>query len=717
MEKEQLTQLLREMTRNEKLGQLQQVTGDFFSDELTEATGPLSGNNLTEEDLVTVGSVLSLSGAAAAKKVQREYLAKSRLKIPLLLMADIIHGYRTIFPIPLGLAASWQPELVKETARIAAEESAVSGIHVTFSPMVDLVRDPRWGRVLESTGEDPYLNALYAKSMVEGYQGEQKTALQEYGTLAACVKHFAAYGAPEGGREYNTVNMSERELHENYLPAYKAALDAGVKLVMTSFNTVDGIPATVNKQLNREILRKDWGFDGVLISDWSAMKEVIHHGVAADERDVAQLSLEAGVDIEMMSFCYHNELNHLLEEGMLSEELLDEAVLRILTLKNELGLFENPDRFADEKKEKEVVFSTKHQEIARKAAAESIVLLENKEEILPLNKNENVLFIGSHVNSSEILGTWSWKGNPEETKTVAEILKAKQAIEQTQICEIASPFVVTETELEKALELAKHADKVVILTGETVDMSGEASSRSDIRLPKAQRELVSRLRAVNPRIVLVLFNGRPLALEEVSRDVQGLVEAWFPGTGGAEAIVNILYGKAMPQGKITMSFPRNVGQVPLYYNHFNTGRPIDHNNLENKYVSKYLDVENTPLYPFGYGLSYTTFAYKDLQVEKTVNNKILCKVTVENTGKRAGTEIVQWYVRDKMGQVVRPLQELKGFDRVFLEKGRAQTIQHEFDLSELAYVHTNLTRSWDTGEFVFMVGGNSEAVLAVNLTI
>ncbi|MFC0232641.1 glycoside hydrolase family 3 N-terminal domain-containing protein [Vagococcus entomophilus] len=717
MKQAQLEQLLGQMTRKEKIEQLQQVTGDFFSEEQTEATGPLSGNNLTSEDLIDVGSALSLSGAKAAKKAQKEYLEKNRLGIPLLLMADIVHGYRTIFPIPLGLAASWNPELVEKTASVAAEESSVSGIHITFSPMVDLVRDPRWGRVLESTGEDPYLNKVYAKSMVEGYQGKKENALQQYGSIAACVKHFAAYGAPEGGREYNTVNMSERELRENYLPSYKAAVDAGSKLVMTSFNTVDGIPASVNKYLNRKILREEWAFDGVLISDWAAMKEAIHHGVAATEKEVAKLSIEAGVDIEMMTFCYHNELEKLIESGEVSESLLDEAVLRILTLKNELGLFENPDRFTDETLEADKVFSKEFQDIAQIAAEEAIVLLENKESVLPISENENVLFVGSHVDSSNILGTWSWKGDPTETKSVADILQSDYQNANTRILPIASAFDVTQEELETALKLAEKADKVVILTGETPDMSGEASSRSDIRLPKAQRDLIEKMTKVNAKTIAVLFNGRPLDVTGVSQQVQGLVEAWFPGTSGAKAILNILYGNKVPQGKLTMSFPRNVGQVPVYYNHFNTGRPIDENDLENKYVSKYLDVENTPLYPFGYGLSYTKFDYRGFKLVKSSDNQLKAQVTVKNTGKVAGNETVQWYVRDKVGEVVRPLKELKGFDRIFLEKGEEKVVTHEFSVEELGYVHSDLSQRYDQGEFVLMVGSNSAEVLEQNFTI
>ncbi len=719
MKQNDLQALLGEMTLAEKIGQLQQVTGDFYTNDSAEITGPLSNNLLSEDDLKNSGSVLGLSGATDTNAVQKKYLENNRLHIPLLFMADIVHGYRTIFPIPLGLATSWNPELVKETAAVAAKESAVSGLHVTFSPMVDLVRDPRWGRVMESTGEDPLLNCLYAESVVQGYQGPANDLINNADHIAACVKHFAAYGAPEGGREYNTVNMSDRELRENYLPSYQAAINAGSKLVMTSFNTIDGVPATVNTYLNRQILRDEFKFEGVLISDWAAMMEAINHGVAEDHRDVAKQSLKAGVDIEMMTFCYHQFVEELISAKEVDEGLLDEAVLRILELKNDLGLFENPYRSADAVKEAAVVYSAEHQQVALKAAEESIVLLENKDNVLPLATSEKVAFVGPFATSSDILGTWSWKGEISETASVADVLGTDYSTAKVTISPVADVFSVTAEELAAAKAVAKNADKVVVLLGETSQMSGEASSRTSIQLPEAQLAFLDEILSVGKPVIVVSFNGRPLDLSAVSEKVTGLVEAWFPGTKGATALLNILYGKVAPKARLTMSFPRNVGQIPVYYNHFNTGRPINFDDLGNKYVSKYLDVPNTPLYPFGYGLTYTTFGYDHFKVvvEAGAEPVITCQVRVKNTGQTAGTEIVQWYLRDIVGQVVRPMKELKGFDTVELQAGEERVVTHSFTFAELGYVHHDKKRYPDHGEFEVMVGSHSESVLTTRITL
>lgn len=708
MKKQELVSLLERMTVAEKIGQLQQVTGDFFSEEETVATGPLSEHQLTSEDIERVGSVLSLSGAAEAKRVQAAYLEKSRLGIPLLFMADIVHGYQTIFPIPLGLGATWNPERVKQSAVIAAKEASLAGLHVTFSPMVDLVRDPRWGRVLEATGEDPYLNRCYAKAFVEGYQGDQKTILDAPFSLAACVKHFAAYGAPEGGREYNTVNMSDRELRENYLPSYQAAIEAGSKLVMTAFNLVDGIPATANERLNRTILRDEFQFKGTLISDWDAIQEVIAHGVAEDEKEAARLALQAGVDIEMMSFCYHRFLPTLIEEGLLSEDLLDEAVLRILELKNDLELFEKPDRFADEALEARWVYSEEHLAEAQKAAEEAVVLLKNEAAILPLQPTDKVAFIGTHVASGDLLGTWSWKGDPAITETIQSVLEKE--VETAEFVAIENLETVTDAERKAALEAARAADKVVLFLGESSHMSGEASSRSHLGLPGEQTALLQAIQSVNPHVVAVIFAGRPLVLETTEKQVEGLLYAWFPGSRGARALQRILYGEVAPTGKTPMSFPVAEGQIPVYYNAFQTGRPENPQDAENKYVSKYLDIPNEPLYPFGYGLTYgKPLTIQNYTAEFTADS-LNVQATLANEEEHAITETIQVYVRDHVGQVARPLKELKAFKKITVGPTSSEQVTWEIPLEELGYVHPNLERSIDPGKFSIMLGFDSQNV-------
>lgn len=718
MNKEKLQELVNQMTIEEKIGQLQQLTGNFYTDSEAEITGPLKEHGLSAQMVADAGSVLGLSGAEELIKVQKSYLENSRLQIPLLFMADIIHGYRTIFPIPLGLASSWSPELMKEASEVAAKESAVGGLHVTFSPMVDLVRDPRWGRVMESTGEDPMLNRHFARAAVEGYQGSDlRNDLEK---IAACVKHFAAYGAPEGGREYNTVDMSERMLRDMYLPSYKEALDAGSKLVMTAFNTVDGIPATANKKLNRDILRGEFGFDGVLISDWAAIKEVIAHGVAGNDKEAALLAMEAGVDIEMMTFCYQHFLKELLAEDLVSIDLVDEAVLRILELKDDLGLFENPYRGANAEAEARWVYSEEHKAISEKVAQESVVLLKNQKQVLPLVQDQKLALIGPFVDNGEILGTWSWKGDPKETQTIQSVFETSEEFKQVSYASIQDVNEVTASEEQAALATARDSDKLVLLFGENFMMSGEASSRTDIRLPEAQLKLIDQLAELKKPMVLVLFNGRPLALSEIEDKFDAIIEAWFPGTKGAQVIHDILSGKVNPSGKITMSFPRNVGQIPVYYNHFNTGRPINFDDIENKYVSKYLDVANTPLYPFGHGLSYSEFSYNEFKTNQenyTLSETIHVSVEVTNTSQVAGLETVQLYVHDIVGQVVRPMQELKGYKKIKLAAGETQVVAFELTSSDLAYVHSDFTRKADPGEFEIMVGTSSEIVQTVTISL
>lgn len=714
MDKGKLEELFKQMTVEEKVAQTIQLAAPFYESEEQEITGPMNEMGFTEGKIWQVGSVLGLSGAEKTRRVQEEYLRNNRLEIPLLMMADIIHGYRTIFPIPLGLGATWNPEMVKKSASIAAEEAAVSGLHITFSPMVDLVRDARWGRVLESTGEDKYLNQKYARAFVEGYQG--KNLKEDFSKVAACIKHFAGYGAAIAGRDYNTVDMSERTLREHYLPAYKEGIDAGAKLVMTSFNTIDGIPATGNKKLMREMLREELGFDGILISDWGAIGELIPHGVAKDLADAAKMALEAGVDIEMMTPAYSMYLQEQVENDSNLSDLLDEAVWRILTLKNDLGLFENPFRGADEAKEKIAVFNSEKRNVAREIAEKSLVLLEN-DGVLPLNRDQKVVLVGPKKSSHDLLGAWSWQGKFDETLSLEEALMKKITSENLILLDEEELFDgMNSFHLSKVHE----ADIVLAALGESSEMSGEAASRTSIKLPESQLRLLKELKQLNKKVVVTLFNGRPLDLTEVKSSSNAILEAWFPGTEGAEAVVSVLYGDVAPSGKLSMSFPRNVGQVPIYYNQDSTGRPMPKENYEEKYVSRYLDTENSPLYPFGYGLSYTTFDYSNLTLsaEKIKKDEtITATIKLTNTGDIKGTETVQLYIRDKVAIVSRPVKELIDFKQVTLEPKESKELQFVLSEEQLRYVHPDFSFTSDSGDFEIMVGTNSQEVQTVQFTL
>lgn len=709
MNEPQLISLIEQMSIDEKINQLLQLATPFYegADSEGQITGPMEAMGITDEMIRNSGSVLGLSGAKEVLQVQKAHLAKNRLGIPLLIMADIIHGYKTIFPVTLGLSCSWDLELAEKSAEIAAAEASAAGVHVTFAPMVDLVRDPRWGRVMESTGEDPYLNSQFARAFVRGFQGEDLT--NDHTRVAACVKHFAAYGAAEGGRDYNTVDMSEWRLRETYLPAYKAALDEGCKMVMAAFNTVDGIPATGNKRLLRNLLRNEWGFDGVLISDWGAVKELIPHGVAADEKEAAIKAIHAGIDIEMMTPCYAHHLQQLIEEGQVDEALIDEAVLRILKLKVELGLFDNPTRGADVQLEQEITMSGAYRAAARDAAAKSCVLLKN-DAVLPLKPEQKIALIGPFAQNGDILGPWSWLGSKEQAvqlysgmTTIADASKISVA----QGCGIEA---AAEGQLEVALETARSADVIVLALGEDSLMSGEAGCRADIRLPQVQLDLIAEVKKLNKPMVAVLFNGRPLDLHGVIDQVDAVLEAWYPGTEGGIAIAELLYGKRNPSAKLTMSFPYSVGQVPVYYNHFRTGRPQGAPDAQERYVSQYLDIPNEPLLPFGYGLSYTTFEYSNASISSetiTPEQPLTIKVMVANTGNRSGEEIVQLYVRDLVGDVVRPVKELKDFHKITLEPGESQEITFTLSEEQLRYHHQDLQYTSDPGDFIAFVGTSS----------
>ncbi|WP_026690535.1 beta-glucosidase BglX [Alteribacter aurantiacus] len=711
MNQTDVKQLLEQMTQDEKIAQLMQLAGFFYEGaaQRGEITGPMEDLGIEEETIINSGSVLGASGAGEVRSIQEAHLKKNRLGIPLLMMADIIHGYKTIFPVPLGISCSWNLDLAEKSAEAAAKEAAVSGVHVTFAPMTDLVRDPRWGRVMESTGEDPFLNSEFAKAFVRGFQGDNLK--EDLHRVAACVKHFAAYGASEGGRDYNSVDMSERQLREMYLPAYKAALDEGCEMVMTAFNIVDGIPATGNKRLMRDILRDEWGFDGVMISDWGAVKELIPHGTASNEKEAGKLAIEAGVDIEMMTACYANNLKELMEEGQLEESLVDEAVLRILTLKDKLGLFEKPHRGADVKLEEELVFSKEHRQLSRDLAAKSCVLLKN-EGVLPLGKEQKVLLVGPFASSGDVLGPWSWKGPRDEAVTMEEGMKRKIGANNVSVAAGCGIEEAVTEEQWKEIELAvKGADVIVAALGERSEMSGEGGSRADIMLPLAQVEFVRKLKRFNKPVAVVLFNGRPLDLHGVTDQADALLEAWYPGTEAGDAVADLLFGEVNPSGKLTMSFPYAVGQVPVYYNRFNTGRPQKAPHIRERYVSQYLDIPNEPLFPFGFGLSYTSFFYSNLSLSGNVvrsDESIRATVTVTNQGEYAGEETVQLYIKDEVGEVVRPLKELKGFKKVFLKSGESQEITFKINETMLRYTHSDLGYRSDAGSFTVFIGTDSE---------
>lgn len=750
MEHEKLQALLEEMSLEEKINQLLQLHGSFFEGD-TVATGPAAEQGFSEQSIRELGSVLSAIGAEQLRRIQKEHMERHPHHIPLLFMADIINGYKTIFPIPLGQGAAFNEEVARTGAEVAAREASAAGIHVTFSPMVDLVRDARWGRVMESNGEDVYLNSVYAKALVEGYQGEDPKA---EGKIAACVKHFAAYGAPTAGRDYNNVELSERTLRDDYLPAYEAAIKAGALLVMTSFNTLNRIPSTANRWLMRKVLREEMGFQGVLISDWAAIEEIAKHDLAKDKKEAAVLALKAGTDIDMMTNCYCAYLKEAIETGEVSEALLDEAALRVLELKNRLGLFENPYKDADPEKEKRWILCEEHRMKSRKAAEETFVLLEN-DRMLPLKETEKVAFIGPYVEERNILGFWSIFGEGKDAVSIREGVtkRVKRAVETGQVtfstgCEMltkeefvpgfdpgeknstAAEGLSAEEILQQALECAKQADKVVLCLGEHTTQSGEGGSRAEITLPVLQTELLRKVAAVNENVIVVLFHGRPLDLREVKALSKAVMLAWMPGTEGGNAIAEMLYGDAVPSGRLPMSFPYSVGQAPVFYAEFHTGRRMDPSMPDNRFQSRYIDMPNAPLYPFGYGLSYTTFAYGDIRlcVEKSdtadaddgkamqenndairlhAGEKLRVSVTVKNTGSVKGAEVVQMYIRDDKASVVRPVRELKGFSKVWLDPGEEKDVCFTVTEEMLRFHNIDMDDTVEPGSFTVFVGSDS----------
>ena len=721
MDESALRKLLAEMSLEEKIGQLVQLPA-YFQDG-GALTGPAGELGLTQEDLRLAGSYLSILGAEKIKSLQTEYMRNHPHHIPLLFMADIINGYRTVFPIPLAQGCTFDPELVREGAAIAAREAAAAGVHVTFSPMADLVRDARWGRVMESTGEDPYLNGRMAAAMVRGYQGE---SLREKGTLAACLKHFAGYGAPEGGRDYNSVELSPRTLREDHLPAYQAAVDAGCEVVMTSFNTLDRIPSAANEWLLREVLRGEMGFTGMVISDWNALEELLAHGIAADQGEAAYIALRAGVDMDMSSAVYIRSLKRLTEEGKLPEKWIDESVWRVLTLKNKLGLFEQPFRGADEEAERALLLSDAHRQAARDCAEKSFVLLKNEDQLLPLREEEAV-FIGPYVDNPYLNGAWSIFADDRDTVTVRAALRAHAGTERTPAvpgCPIHDPDrpvlcfqkpvaedpTDAEAALPEAVELARHAKKVVLCLGEHRECTGEAASRGGLTLPACQLRLLREIRKVNPNIAVVLFSGRPLDIRPLRDLAKAILVAWLPGTEGGNAVVRTLYGESCPGGKLSMCFPYCVGQMPIHYSHLNTGRPFHGDFRAGRFGSKYQDIPNEPLYPFGFGLSYTSFSFSPVRLSETRltrRGSLTASVTVTNTGNRPGTETAQLYLRDLAASVARPVRELKGFRRVSLNPGESREVSFTVTEEMLRFWDLSMRHVSEAGAFEVFIGPDS----------
>lgn len=691
------------MTLDEKIGQLTQIGPHFFLHDLNhELTGPVTELGISEEKIYLTGSILGIGNAREMKKIQEKYLAKSRHKIPLLFMADVVHGYETIFPVPLALSTSWDEDILFDSARVAAIEAQTAGINVTFAPMSDLSRDPRWGRVVEGFGEDPLLNEKFTQAMVRGFQNGD---ISQEGNLASCVKHFAAYGAAEAGRDYNTVDMSKRILHQHYLPGYKAGVDAGAKLMMTAFNVFDGVPATTNSYLLKDVLRNSWQFKGVVISDYASLKETIKHGTSENGYDAAVQGIQAGLDIEMATALYMQNLRKAVEAGDVDVQLIDEAVLRVLMLKKELGLFENPYKGMDLEKEKTLVLSDNHKMRAKKAADASIVLLKNENSILPL-KNQKIALIGPYATSQAMMGPWSWHGKPENSRSIQSVLEEKAKVVYTNSAKNSQEIHAAD------YDKIKTADVIVLALGEAANHSGEAHSRSVIDLPKNQKSLIETFQKLGKPIVLILFNGRPLKLTDVEPQVDAIIEAFFPGTMAAESIVDILMGRVNPSAKLTMSFPRNEGQIPIYYNHLNTGRPFA--DAKDAYTSHYLDVENEPLYPFGYGLSYAQFNYQNLKLSKNhlkPNEIIVVSVDIKNDSDVAGFEIVQFYIRDHVAKVSRPVKELKQYQKIWFNPKEEKKVTFDVTINDLTYISNALETVYDTGRFSVFVGTNSISCL------
>jgi beta-glucosidase len=702
--------LLALMTLEEKIGQLSLFTTDWGS------TGPTIRENYKDDIRKgRCGALFNSHTVAFTRELQRIAVEETRLKIPLLFGYDVIHGYKTIFPIPLGEAASWNLATIENGARVAAVEAAAAGLHWTFAPMVDIGRDPRWGRVMEGGGEDTYLGSRIAEARVRGFQGR---TIGSTDAMIACVKHYAAYGAPIGGRDYNTVELSERTFREVYLPPYEAAVKAGALTVMTSFNDYDGVPATGNRYLLTDILRNEWGFTGFVVTDYTSINEMVNHGVVANEKEAGELAINAGVDMDMQGGIFQRFLAQSIQEKKVDLAAIDQAVRRILRVKFQLGLFENPYKFSDEQREKTVILSAAHRSAARDASRRSIVLLKNDKNVLPLAKTARIALVGPLAsNKSELIGNWSGAGSADDCVSVLEGLGRVAPganVLYTQGSEVEG---TDRAGIDAAVKITQNADVIVAVVGEKAMMSGEAAARAELGLPGMQEDLIKALVATGKPVVVVLMNGRPLAIPWVADNAAAILETWWLGTEAGNAIADVLFGDFNPSGKLPMTFPRSVGQVPIFYSEKNTGRPFDPNS---KWTSKYIDMPNAPLYPFGYGLSYTTFTISAPRVDKTSfrrTDPLRVSVTVTNSGSRAGEETVQLYVRDLVGSVTRPLRELKGFEKVSLAPGASKEVIFTLTEKDLGFFRKDMTFGTEPGEYEIMVGANSQEVQKVKVTL
>jgi beta-glucosidase len=723
--------LMKKMTLEEKIGQLNLPgSGDIVTG---QAKSSDIGRKIREGK---VGGLFNIKSVAKIKDVQRVAVEESRLKIPLIFGMDVIHGYETVFPIPLGLSCSWDMKLIENSARIAAVEASADGINWTFSPMVDICRDARWGRIAEGNGEDAFLGSQIAKAMVKGYQG---TDLKANNTIMACVKHYALYGAAEAGRDYNPSDMSHQTMYNVYFPPYKAAADAGAGSFMASFNEVDGIPATANKWLMTDVLRKQWGFKGFIVTDYTGINEMVDHGIG-DLQTVSAKALNAGIDMDMVGEGMLTTLQKSLKEGKITTAQIDAACRRILEAKYKLGLFDDPYKYCDENRAKTDVFSNEHRKIARETAVQSFVLLKNQNNILPLKKSGTVALIGPLANNKENMpGTWAvaarfseaisvLQGLNETMGSKVKILHARGSnLDADSLFEERAGMFgkslrrdnrPAEVMINEAVDIANQSDVVVLTLGESAEMSGEASSRSNIDIPGVQKDLMKAILKTGKPVVLVLFTGRPLAIKWESENMPAILNVWFGGSEAGYAIADVLFGDVNPSGKLTTTWPQNVGQVPLYYAHKNTGRPLPAGKWFQKFRSNYLDVSNDPVYPFGYGLSYTSFSYSDIEVNTTSlkGNQILAAtVTVTNTGKYDGKEVVQLYIRDIVGSVTRPVKELKGFQKIELKAGESKRVSFGITPEDLKFYNYDLKYDWEPGDFEIMIGPNSRDVKKIKV--
>ncbi len=707
--------LIRKMTLEEKVGQMHLVMADYSSN------GPMNPDSKQGKDLRAgrIGSIYNVAGADAARKFQKLAVDNSRLHIPLIFGFDVIHGMKTIFPLPLAEAASWDLSAMERSARIAAVEASAMGVHWAFAPMVDIARDARWGRIAEGAGEDPYLGSLIAKARVKGFQGDD---LSKNNTVVACAKHYAAYGAAEAGRDYNAVDMSEQTLRDVYLPPYKAAVDAGAGTLMSSFNTVNGVPSTANTFLLRKILKGEWNFKGFVVSDFESIKELIPHGFAANEDDAAKLAANAGLDMDMKSAIYRNKLVDLVKKGVVQEKYIDEAVRRILTIKYKLGLFDDPYRYCDEHREKTELLTPENLAASRDIAKKSIVLLKNDQHILPLKKDIGKLaIIGPIADSqSDMLGCWGGVGDPKDAVSILQGIKSAVSSNTKVLyakgCEVDSK---TPEDFTAALDVARQGDVVVMVIGESGGMSGEAHSRAHIDIPGNQLDLLKEITKLGKPVVVLLTNGRPLTIPWVAENVPAIVETWFLGTQAGNAIADVLFGDYNPSGKLPVSFPYTEGQLPLYYSQKSTGRPLFEQPNE-FFRSRYIDAPNDPLFPFGFGLSYTTFEYSNLKLDKSemsMNGTIEATVDVKNTGSRSGEEVVQLYIRDLYASICQPIKQLRGFKKISIEPGETKTVRFRLSPNDLKYHDVNMKWTVEPGKFNVFVGGNSRDLLKTDFVL